>query len=74
MPPIPIAAMFILSDGEMCPKLLPNIELGAMVKPATAAAPDFKKVRLEMFAIIIVVLLLLIIGVCFLYCCCDKPV
>ena len=39
----------------MCPKLLPNIELGAMVKPATAAAPDFKKVRLEMFAIIVVV-------------------
>mgnify|MGYP006993589748 CR=1 FL=1 len=43
IPPIPTAAILSLSEGETWPKLFPRIELGAMVIPAKAAAPDFRK-------------------------------
>ena len=53
IPPIPTAAILSLSEGETWPKLFPRIELGAMVIPAKAAAPDFRKSRLVKFDIIL---------------------
>ena len=53
MPPIPTAAIFNLSDGAICPWLLPNTELGTIVNAAAAAVLLCRKDLLEMFDIVI---------------------
>ena len=54
LPPMPIPAMFNLSEGAIFPTLLPRTRLGTSVKTTVAAAVFSKNSRLDITSLFII--------------------